>query len=133
MDAIIGFLGSKLGAFSLVAIIPLVFMLGKKYLPRLAGKQVADGIKQGFGKIDAMEDKIESKLLKDIALAVVKWAEYKIPDKGQGRARFEIAANKLCSMLPFLKGRDKDIADIIESAVEAMDNELKKTYHNVVL
>ena len=75
--------------------------------------------------IDKITDPKRKELIRDVALALVKLAEYEIPDKGQGRARFDSVAGKLCATLPFLKGRDKDIADIIENAVAAMDAELK--------
>ena len=126
MEAILGFLGSKIGIFGMGVAIPLVFVAGKKFLPKYFGGIVAKLLGKGLSEMDEIKDPVEKILVQNIAVAVVKWAEYKIPDKGQGRARFETAAAKLCAMLPFLKGRDKDLADIIENAVVAMDDELKR-------
>lgn len=126
MEAILGFLGSKLGLLGVGAAIPLGLMLAGKALPKAAGKWASGLLGKGISEMDKIEDPVEKELVHNIAVAVVKWAEYKIPDKGQGRARFDAAAAKLCALLPFLKGRDKAIADIIENAVVAMDAELKK-------
>ena len=126
MEAILGFLGSKLGMIGVGAAIPLALMLAGKALPKAAGKWASGLLGKGMAEMDKIEDPVEKELVHNIAVAVVKWAEYKIPDKGQGRARFDAAAAKLCALLPFLKGRDKAIADIIENAVVAMDEELKK-------
>ena len=97
-----------------------------KFAPKFVGKKMGSLLGDAMEKVDDIKDPVEKKLVQDIALAVVKWAEYKIPDKGQGRVRFEAAAAKLCLMLPFLKGKDKLVADLIENAVAAMDDELKK-------
>ena len=97
-----------------------------KFAPKFVGKKMEALLGDAMEKVDDIKDPVEKKLVQDIALAVVKWAEYKIPDKGPGRARYEAAAAKLCLMLPFLKGKDKLIADLIENAVAAMDDELKK-------
>lgn len=126
MESIIAFVTSKLGAVGMFAAIPLLFLGIKKFLPKFLGKEVAAGLKKGFESIDKIEDPVERKLVEDIALAVVKWAEYKIPDAGQGKARYDLAAAKLCALLPFLKGREDAISGIIEAAVVAMDGELKK-------
>lgn len=125
MSAIIAFLGSKLGLLGIGAAIPLVFVLGKKMLPKYAGKWVSGLLGKGMAEMGDIKDPVRKQLVENVALAIVKLAEYEIPDKGQGRARFEAAAAKLCALLPFLKGRDSDIADIIENAVAAMDAELK--------
>jgi hypothetical protein len=126
MDAILGFLGSKLGLLGMGAALPIAFMVAKKSLPKMAGKWLSKVLGDGMESMDKIQDPVEKELVHNIAFAVVKWAEYKIPDKGQGRARFELAAGKLTALLPFLKGRESDIATIIEGAVSAMDEELKK-------
>jgi hypothetical protein len=126
MDAILSFLGSKIGLFSMGAAIPLAFMVGKKMIPKTAGNWVSKLLGEGMADIEKIKDPIEEQLVRNIAVDVVKWVEYRIPDKGQGRARFDLAASKLCAMLPFLKGRESDLATIIEGAVAAMDEELKK-------
>jgi len=103
-----------------------VLVAAVKFVPKFAGKEAAKALDKALGSIDDIKDPVEQELVRNIAKDVVKWAEYKIPGKGQGRAKFEAAAAKLCALLPFLKGKDKVIADLIENAVAAMDDELKK-------
>jgi len=126
MESILATLASKIGWVGFGAAVPLVLILARKQLPKMAGKWVAGLLGDGLGALDKITDPKEKELVHAIAVAVVKWAEYKIPEKGAGRARYEAAAQKLCALLPFLKGRDADIATIIENAVAAMDDELKK-------
>jgi len=127
MTAILAILGSKLGLLGMGALIPMVFVLGKKMLPKYFGGLAAKLLGQGFSEMDKIKDPIEKILVQNIAVAVVKWAEYKIPDKGMGHARYDMAAKKLCALLPFLAGRDEAISDIIEAAVVAVDAQMKKT------
>ncbi len=129
MEMIAGWFSGLGGwASGLLGGVVLVGVLGAavKFVPGFVGKKMGALLGEAMEKVEDIKDPVERKLVEDIALAVVKWAEYKIPDKGQGRARFEAAAAKLCLMLPFLKGKDKLVADLIENAVAAMDAELKK-------
>lgn len=126
MDAILGFLGSKIGLLGMGAAIPLAFMVGKKMIPKAAGNWVSKLLGKGMTEMDKIQDPKEKELVHAIALDVVRYVEYKVPSKGEGRARFDLAASKLCAILPFLKGRESDLASIIEGAVAAMDEELKK-------
>ena len=126
MSAIMAWLGAKGSAVAIGAAIPVVLVFAKKMLTKYAGNMAAKLLGQGMSEMDKITDPVEKQLVRNIAVAVVKWAEYKIPDKGQGRARYDAAAAKLCALLPFLKGRDQAISDIIEDAVAAMDAELKK-------
>ncbi len=129
MEMIAGWFSGLSGwASGLLSGAVLVGVLGAvaKFAPKFVGKKMGSLLGDAMEKVDDIKDPVEKKLVQDIALAVVKWAEYKIPDRGQGRARYEAAAAKLCLMLPFLKGKDKLIADLIENAVAAMDAELKK-------
>lgn len=126
MTGILAVLGSKLGILGIGAAIPVVLMLGMKFVPKYFGGMAAKALGAGFSEMDKIADPVERQLVHNIAVSVVKWAEYKIPDKGQGHARYYLAAKKLCALLPFLNGRDEQISDLIEGAVVAMDNELKK-------
>lgn len=130
MTAILGAIVAKFGVFGVTALggvgLTAAFFVAKKFLPGRAGAAVAAGLRDGFQHINDIKDPVERQLVMNIAIDVVKWVEYKVPGKGQGRQKFEFAAQKLCALLPFLKGRDKDLADLIEAAVEAMDNELEK-------
>lgn len=118
-------LGGWAGGLLSGAVLVGVLVAAVKFVPKFMGKKMEALLGEALEKVEDIKDPVERKLVEDIALAVVKWAEYKIPDKGQGRARFEAAATKLCLMLPFLKGKDKLVADLIENAVAAMDNVLK--------
>lgn len=126
MTEILSAIGAKIGWIGLGVLLPLIVVAAKKFIPQYFGKMFAGALGKGMSNIDDIKDPIERQLVKNIGLAVVKWAEYKIPDKGMGKERYRIAAEKLCSIFPFLKGQDKAIEDIIEASVVAMDNELKK-------
>ena len=126
MSMILAWLSGKGSALALGAALPLIFIAAGKMIPKYAASLASGALGKGMAGIDKLEDPKEKELVHAIAVAVVKWAEYKIPDAGQGRARFEAAAGRLCAMVPFLKGRDKDVANIIEKAVAAMDAELHK-------
>ena len=126
MEAILATIAGKIGWVGLGAAIPVLMVIARKQLPKMAGKWVAGLLGDGLGALDKITDPKEKELVHAIAVAVVKWAEYKIPEKGQGRERYAAAAAKLCALLPFLRGRDADIATIIENAVAAMDDELKR-------
>lgn len=129
MELISGWI-SGLGGWASGALsgVVLVGVLGAavKFMPKLVSKQVRAALGSAVEKIEDIEDPVERALVQDIAFSVVKWAEYKIPDKGQGRARFELASAKLCALLPFLKGKEKMVADLIEDSVAAMDKVLKE-------
>lgn len=126
MSDIIAIMGSKLGMLGIGVALPLAFMLGKKFIPKYFGGIFAKLLGKGMENVDDIKDPVRKELVRNIAYDLVKLAEYECPDKGQGRVRFEKVASWLCTTLPMLKGQDKALADIIEDAVAAMDNELKK-------
>jgi len=126
MEALLALVGGKIGAVGLFVGLPLLFVVLKKTLPKKIGAFFSSALGRGFADVDKMTDPIEKHLVMNIVLDVVKWAEYKIPDAGKGGDRYQLAAGKLCAMLPFLKGQDAKIAGLIEAAVMAMDEELKK-------
>jgi len=126
MSAIIGWLSSKAVGIGIGAIIPIAFMVGKKYIPNLIAKFVSKNLDKGFNDIELIKDEKEKELIRGIALSLVRYAEYKIPDKDAGKEKYKLVAEKLVYILPFLKGQEEKISDLIENAVFAMDNELKK-------
>lgn len=63
---------------------------------------------------------------REFAMAVVKWVETKIPDRGMGGERYKLAASKLVAMFPVLASQQDSIRILIEEAVNRMDEELKK-------
>ena len=122
MEAITGWLGGLLGGVVLTG----ALVAAGKVLPKVLGNKAAKALGKAMENVDAIEDPKRKELVLNVAKSLVVWAEYEIPDKGQGRARFEAVASKLVAWIPALKGKDKAIADIIENAVAAMDAELKK-------
>lgn len=126
MEGILSAITGKLGIFAMGVLTPLAFVILKRMIPNRIGKWFAGVLDKGFDNIADIEDPIERQLIYDIAIDVVKYAEYKLPDEGQGEEKYELAAGKLCNLLPFLKGREDDIEELIESAVKAMKVELKR-------
>ena len=113
------------GAAATGAAIALGLVYGIKLLPKFLGAKLSSELAKGFNSIGQITDPKRRELVQNLALDLVKLAEYEIPDAGQGRARFEKVAAKLCIMLPALAGQDKAIADLIEAAVTKMDEALK--------
>lgn len=72
------------------------------------------------------EDIVEKELIEDAVLALVRLAEYKLPNKGAGGERFALAAAWLTNLIPILKGQEGHITALIEEAVVRMDSEALK-------
>jgi hypothetical protein len=122
MEMLTGWVGGLLGGVALTA----ALAFAGKSLPKLLGSKAADALGAAMANVEKIEDPVRQQKVRAVAKALVEWAEYEIPDKGQGRARYEAVAAKLTALIPALKGKDAKIADIIENAVAAMDAELKK-------
>lgn len=114
-------------AAAIGAAIALALVYGAKLLPKFLGGALSKELAKGFNSIGQITDPKRRELVQNIALDLVKLAEYEIPDAGQGRARYEKVAARLCLMIPALAGQDKAIADLIEAAVVKMDQALKIT------
>lgn len=95
-----------------------IFMALRKLLPDFLAKLVSGQVDRLLAAKDP-EDKA-------LVLAIVKWAEAKIPDRGLGHERYMLAADKLVAMFPALAKNRDDLAAIIEEGVARMDEELKK-------
>lgn len=119
MEWLAGLVGGKaLSLFLLLGGSAVIFGFLKKTLRKMASSFTKKKIASILDKDD--EDD------RELALALMKWAEAKIPDKGKGKEKYELAAKKMGSLLPFLKKHEKKIAQLLESIVVAVDNELKK-------
>ena len=124
MEAISAFFAGKLawviGGLGVMALFPLI----RKALGKFVSKQVGSQL----GKLldPNTSDPKEKELIRDAVLALVKLAEYKIPDKGMGREKYEAVAHSLVKMIPILSKYEDKIAELIEEAVNKMDEELKK-------
>lgn len=106
------------------ALVPAVIVFVSKKFPKYLGGLFSKALDKGFENIDKVKG-AEHALLMDVAMALVKYAEYKIPDKGKGKEKYKNVAAWLCKIFPFLKGREEIIADVIENSVAIMDEELK--------
>lgn len=115
-----GYLGWGVGALGVGA----VLFAAKKFLPGLVAKFVGREI----GKVlnPDTQDPVEKQLIRDLAIAAVKLAEYKIPDRGQGKERYKQAASWISHLIPLFNGQEEKLAELIEGAVAAADEELKK-------
>jgi len=125
IEGIVAWAGAKTLAFAGGSIFGAILIFGKKYVAKLIGKFGSAKIKQGIENLDEIDDPMKKKIYKDWVLATVKLVEFEVPDKGMGRVKFQKVSDKLCLFLPFLKGQEDRIRDLIETAVEAMDQELK--------
>lgn len=125
LKILIGLVTGKAGAAAIAAAIGLGLGLAVKKVPNLLGGLMAKELTKGFDKMGEIQDPVLRQLVENAALDIVKIAEYMIPDAGQGRARYEKAAQWLCAMFPPLQGNDKALADLIEKAVVKMDEALK--------
>jgi hypothetical protein len=127
LTALLTFAGSKLGLVSAGAGLgALVLWAGGKYLPKYAGGAMTSLIGGALKNVNAIKDPTRKQLVHNLAVDLAKLAEYEIPDKGAGVEKYAKVAAQLCTLLPFLKGRDAAVEAIIENAVAAMDEELKQ-------
>lgn len=71
-----------------------------------------------------LADPKEKELLKGLALAAIAYAEYKLPDRGQGKAKNALASSALARFLPGVAGQVA--AELIQEAFDSLDDDLKK-------
>jgi len=125
MTAIMAFLTAKASGIAVGIAIPLVFGALYKFIPnKITSVLVGLFTKQNLA-LDKIEDPARKALYKALALDLVKIAEFEIPDKEKGAVKYKLVAEKLCSVIPMLKGQEDHIERLIEEAVAAMDAELK--------
>lgn len=105
---------SALGGVLLAKAVPLVRpLLGKV-------------IKSGLDKVlePKMADPKERELLKNLLVASIAYAEYKLPDRGAGEAKKKLAASALAKFLPGVAG--EVLGDLVQEAFDSLDDDLKK-------
>lgn len=124
MEAFIAILASKLGLAGAGLGAGLALMLGKRFLPGFLAKHASAELIKLLNPNTT--DPKEKELIHAVVVALVRLAEYKIPDRGAGAARYQAVANKLCALVPVLHGQEDRIKELIEAGVAAVDDELKK-------
>mgnify|MGYP001599034592 CR=1 FL=1 len=122
MNAILALLGGKLGLLAAGAGAALVLALGKKLIPNLVSKLVTNQL----GKLlnPKTDDPKEKELIQNLVLALVRLAEYKLPDTGLGPNRKKAVLDALAK-IGLGKHADK-IEELLEIAVKELDASLKK-------
>ena len=118
MNAIIAALGGKIGlALVSAAGIGLVIKLGRPPLKRAIGNGLAHLLSPNA------QDPKEKELLADIARACIRYAEYKIPDRGAGTDKLALATKLLT---PYLPGASVEaVSRLVQEVFDTLDDELK--------
>jgi len=125
METILGWITGNLASLALVSGLPIAFIIGTKYAKKFIGDLGSSTIAKGMKNLDNIDDPVLKKKMQKLALAFCEVAEYLVPDKGMGKVKFEMVSKKMIATLPFLKGQEKRLKKLIDSAVIAMDVELK--------
>lgn len=71
-----------------------------------------------------LADPKEKELLRQLVVSAMAYAEYKIPDRGQGEAKKALVIASLSKFVPGVAAQV--VGDLIEEAFESLDDELKK-------
>lgn len=87
-----------------------------RHVPLMLGKKAAEELRLLISKGDAAD--------RDLILALVKWAEAKLPAPGVGDQRYKLVSAKIVQLFPWLKGQEQAVADLIENAVADMESEV---------
>lgn len=122
MSAIVAFLGTKLGlavagvGSGLVA--TLLIKVGRPKLQQLFAGLLLKGLAPN------VNDPKEKEYLKNLAVDFIKYAEYKIPDRGTGAAKKDLAIELLSAYMP--SSSVDAIGRIVQEVFDTLDDELKK-------
>lgn len=92
--------------------------IAHKLLPGIVAKMAGARLKT----LLAAKDEADRALV----LALVKWAEKKIPDSGKGGERFKLVMTKIASIFRLNDSQKEEVAGLIEDMVKAADEELRK-------
>ena len=63
---------------------------------------------------------------KELVLALVKWAEAKIPDRGKGVEKYKLVAKQIVKLIPMMSKHEDRISSMIEEGVSQLDDTLKE-------
>ncbi len=101
--------------------------LMKNWLPKKLKNFFSKNLAEGIRNIESLRNPIRRALYRELALVLVKIAEYELPAPGTGKLKYAQVAIDICNMLPFLKGQAATIKNIIETAVNTMKRELAES------
>jgi hypothetical protein len=124
-EGILAWISAKGVALGIGIAIPFIYKFCGNWITKFIGDAGAKYIGKGMENLDAIDDPILKKLYQNLALDFVKVAEYLVPDRGMGETKFNMVAESMCKMIPLLKGQEERLRKLIDSAVIAMDVELK--------
>ena len=116
------FLAGKLGWLALGAGSLLGGWAGKRFLVPYLMKRFAGTL--GLALDPKTKDQVEKKLLKDLAIAAIRYAEYKLPDAGTGPDKKALAAKVLARFMP--QAQADVLGVIIQEVFDGMDAELRE-------
>lgn len=115
-------LASKLGVAGASAIAGALVVKAVPLAKPLLGKLIRAQVDRALAPNTA--DPKEDELRKNLVLAAIALAEYKIPDRGAGQAKKALAASALSRFLPGLSG--EIVGDLVQEAFDSLDDDLKK-------
>jgi len=118
MEAISAFFAGKVAWLIGLAGVGGALMLAKRTLPKLAAKWAGKQVSKAL----ASQDKDD----RELVLALVRWAEKKIPGPGKGKEKLALVTDKIVSMFPLSDRNKGNVREIIEESVYKMKEELGK-------
>ncbi len=94
--------------------------------PALVRPMIGKFIQSQLSKVlePNLKDPVEREKLKNLALAAIAYAEYKVPDRGEGAFKKSVAASALTRFLPSIAAQVA--GDLIQEAFDSLDDEMKK-------
>lgn len=70
-----------------------------------------------------LADPVEKEKLNALIVAAISYAEYKIPDRGQGQAKKQLVVSTLSKVLPSVAA--EVIGTLVQEAFDSLDDDLK--------
>ena len=126
MSIIAGLLGkllaSKLGVAGASALVGALVVKAAPLARPLLGKVIKAQLDRVLEP--DLADPKEKLLLKNLAVSAIAYAEYKLPDRGEGKAKKALASSAITRFLPGVAG--EVAAELIQEAFDSLDDDLKK-------
>lgn len=104
----------------LAVAVPALLLAARQFLPPLLGRAAGAGVGYLLDHGDEADD--------ELVHALVVWAEKKLGGRGQGKEKFALVANRLIAIFPALDGKKERLVEIIERAVDRMEDEAEKRF-----